>query len=154
MKSVYATSDKIDSVVKVYAKGSAGKTAPTYNAALNDTTIAIANASFASSAGYTTNDSVVYVHANGTVDYRTVSTANATNVVLSSGISVAGASGDYLYEVTQQDQWLVGHYGTGTGTNDTIDRTGAMLFATPGDSPLYVVLDGTATAVLSVSVEK
>jgi hypothetical protein len=97
---------------------------------------------------------VVYVHANGTVDYTTISSsANATNVTLAAGISVAGAAGDYLYEVTQQGAILLGIPGTGYGTNETINLAGD-LFATPGDSPLYVVVDGTSNALLQVTIDR
>lgn len=149
--SCNATTDKEDGVVKFYARGSAGKTAPTEEEVLSETEINIANASWNAAAGYTTNDMVVYVHANGTCDYRTVSAATATNVTLSSGISVAGASGDYLYEVTLQGEIIVGFDGAGVGTNDTINAQNC--FATPNDSPLYCVLDGTSNAVLTVTVE-
>jgi len=149
VKSVYATSDKLNGSVKFYARGGAGKEAPTTTHTNGATVIAVGN----SDSGFATSDSVVYVHANGTCDYRTLSGATTTNVTLSSGISVAGASGDYLYEVTQQGQIWVGFYGTGVGTNDTVATAGDV-FMTPGDSPLYCVLDGTSNAVLQVTTDQ
>lgn len=150
VKSINATSDKLNSAVTLYARPSSlSKYAPTATPSLSATHIKITNTGYA----LTTNNSCVYVHANGTCDYRTISTATLTNVTLSSGITVAGAAGDYLYEVTAQGAAVVGYYGTGTGTNDALNLSGD-LFAVPGDSPLYVVLDGSGTAKLMVTVDK
>ena len=151
--TIYASSDKLNSVVKVYAKGSAGKTAVTAAPTNGQTVIYIANASYAATGGYTTNDHVVYKHRDGTCDYATVSAATATNITLSSGVSQAGTTSDYVYEVTQQAEYLVGFYGTGSGTNDALNLTGEV-FTGPGDSPVYVVLDGTAHAKLNVTAKK
>lgn len=151
--SVYATSDKEDGAVAFYARGSAGKVAPSATPTNGQMVISVANASFDSSAGMTTNDRVVYVHADGTTDYRTISASTATSVTLSAGISVAGATGDYLYEVTQQGAIVVGFDGAAAGTNDTLAASGRV-YVTPADSPLYVVLDGTAACKLMVTVTK
>jgi len=146
---VDATSDLAGSVVKFYAKGGEGKVAPTTSPTNGATVIAISNSSY----GFTTNDTVVYQHSNGTAVYRTISSATTSNVTLNSGISVAGASGDYLYEITQQGQIYVGMYGTGIGTNDNKTAEG-MVFVSPGDSPVYVVLDGTSNTCLQVTIDR
>lgn len=150
IKSVYATTDKAGGVVKFYARGSAGKAAPTATPTNGATVIYISNPSYATSAGFYTNDVVTYVHANGTLDQTTVAACTASNVTLTAGITVAGATGDYLYELTQQGQILVGLAGTGAGTNDVLTTAGDV-FAVPGDSPCYVVLDGTSSATLQAT---
>lgn len=149
VESVYATSDKVSSAVKFYARGGAGKVAPTSSPALAATNILVSNTSYA----LTNNDHVVYVHANGTVLHSTISSCSTTNIGIANALAVAGASGDYVYEVTQQGEIIVGFYGTGTGTNDTLATSGTV-FVSPGDSPVYVVLDGTGTAKLQVTVDK
>ncbi len=150
VKSVSAASDKLASQVKFYARPSTvAKYAPLTVPDISATVIHLSH-----TAALTNSDSVVYVHANGTVDYTTISSsANATNVTLASGISIAGAAGDYLYKVTQQGAILLGIPGTGYGTNQTINLAGD-LFATPGDSPLYVVVDGTSNALLQVTIDR
>ncbi len=152
VKSVYAATDKAGGAVKFYARGSAGKAAPTELATNAADVIYIANPSFATTAGFTTNDMVVYVHANGVMDYTTIAGATASNVTLTAGITVAGASGDYLYELTQQGQILVGLAGAAVGTNDVLHTSGDV-FAVPGDSPCRAVLDGTSNAVLQATMQ-
>jgi hypothetical protein len=151
--SVYATTDKENGAVAIYARGSFGKAAPTSSPTNGADVVSVANANFAVAAGLTTNDSVVYVHANGTCAYRTISAATASTVTLSSALTTAGASGDYLYEVTQQGSIVVGFDGADAGTNDTLVTSGKV-FVTPADSPLYMVLDGTAACKLMATVSK
>jgi len=152
-KSIYATTDKEGGCVKLYARASAGKAAVTAAPTNGATVVYIANASYSAAAGFTTNDLVMYVHSNGTLDYTTVSAATATNITLAAGVSQAGSTDDYVYELSQQGEIIVGFDGTATGTNDTLATTGDV-FVTPGDSPLRAVLDGTATAKIQVTVDK
>ncbi len=149
VKSVCATCDKEDGAVKFYARGGAGKKAITTAQSAASTTCAVSNASY----GFTTNDTVVVVHANGTSEYRTISTASTTSVVLNSATSAALTTDGFIYEVTQLGQIVVGFDGAAAGTNDTVAVAGDV-FATPGDSPLYAVLDGTSNAVLQVTADK
>lgn len=146
IKSVYAATDLAGGVVKFYAIGGAGKLAPTAVPTNAADVIYVANTGNL----LTTNDVVVYVHANGTLDKTTVSANTSSNCTLAAGITVAGAAGDYIYEQTQQGQILVGLAGTAVGTSDVLNASGDV-FAVPGDSPCYVVLDGTSNAVLQVT---
>lgn len=144
VKSLFATTDKQGGVVKFYARSA--KAVP--NAVPTNAATVIA---FANTAAMTNSDIVCYVHANGTLDQTTISSATSSNVTLTAGITVAGASGDALYKLTQAGQILVGLYGTGAGTNDVLNVAGDI-FASPGDSPVYLVIDGTSSAVLQATV--
>jgi len=151
VKSIYATTDLVGGMVKLYARPvTLSRFAPTWNAASGATNIGItAN----TSAALTNGDTCVYVHKNGTCDKLTVLTAGSTNVYFTSGISALGTNGDYLYEVTLQGQILVGKAGTGVNTNDVLETSGDV-FATPADSPLYVVVNGTSNTLVHVTAEK
>jgi hypothetical protein len=148
VKSVYASTDKEDGAVKFYARGGAGRVAVLAAATNGATVITVANSSY----GLTNGDDVVYWHSNGAVEYDTIDAATTTNVTLTSGLSSAGTTSDYIYEITQQGQIVVGYDGAGEGISDALQTSGDV-FATPGDSPLYVVLDGTAATVLQVTVD-
>lgn len=100
-----------------------------------------------------TNDIVVYVHANGVVDKDVVAgPVTATNVTLTTGITTAWASGDYLYEVGLAGKIVVAD-NTAVGGTNKLANFGSDVFAVPGDSPLYVVMDGATNTCLSVTVK-
>lgn len=145
--AISASTDTPNGVAKFYVKS--GKYAPTETPGATATNILITNTGIV----VTNSDKVVYVHANGTVAYRTISLASATNVILSSALVVTGASGDYLYEVTQGGQMAVGTSATGPGTNTVVNVSGDALFVTPADSPLYVTLDSDTNTTLQVTVK-
>jgi hypothetical protein len=150
IKHIHAVSDKLGAVCKIYAKGGVGKVKCTSAASASATHIPITN----TGVGLTTNDPVVVVHATGNIEYRTLTGYNsATNVTLSSGLTYALTTSDYIYELAQGAEMLVGGFGTGAGTNDTFTATGEV-YAGPGDSPLYVVVDGTNVSKINATVEK
>jgi hypothetical protein len=137
-----------NSAVKFYAR-TGNAYAPTASQTNGALLIAVANSSLA----LTTNDVIMYVHANGTLDYDTIAgPITTTNITLTTGLTVAGASGDYIYELSQQGQIVVGYDGAGVGTNDGITVSGDV-FVTPGRSPLYAVLDSTSNATLQVTAD-
>ena len=144
VRGLYAKSDKAASVVKFYLRYlTAVPTAtPTNGAEI----IYISNASFASSAGFTTNDIVVYSHANGTLDRTTLSAATASNVTLAANITVAGATGDKLYKLTEQFELPLGA--------TSLNPAGSYICAVPGDSPLYIVADGTAVVSCAATTDR
>jgi hypothetical protein len=150
VKSLCATTDKAGGAVKFYARGGADKVLPSATPTNGAVVIDLVNTGHV----FTNGDIVVYAHASGVCDQTTIASATETNVTLTAGITEAGASGDALYEVTQQGQMLVGMLGTGVGTNDVLNISGDALFVTSGNSPLYVVLDGTAACVLQVIAGK
>jgi len=147
IKSVYAATDKAGGAVKFYARGGAGKLAPTATATNGATIISVANTGNL----LTTNDIVAYVHANGTIDQTTVTANTSSNCTLAAGITVAGSAGDYIYELTQQGQILVSEAVTDVSATAVLNTAGDVVFAILGDSPCYAVLDGTSNAVLQVT---
>jgi len=147
VKSVYATTDKEDGAVKIYARSGA-RLAPS-SAPTASTNVPLSNATYA----ITNSDAIVYVHADGVLDYRTITIADPTYVYLSSALSQAGSTADRIYELSQQGEIVVGFDGANTGTNDTLATAGEMVFSGPGDSPLYLVIDGTAACKLTATVD-
>lgn len=116
------------------------------------TEILITNPSASGGFVVTNSDKIVYCHANGTVDYDTVSSCSSTSVTMTTGYSIAWATGDYLYEVSQKHQIVVADSTAGVGTNKTANFQGDI-FAVPGDSPVYITLDNSTNGCLSVTVK-
>ena len=147
---VHAVSDKLGAVCKIYSRGGSGKTACTTAAAVSATHVPITN----TGVGLTTNDAVVIVHATGNVEYRTLTGYNsATNVTLSSGLTYAITTSDFIYELAQGAEMLVGGFGTGAGTNDTLTVSG-QVYASPGDSPVYIVVDGSNVSKVNATADR
>lgn len=121
---------------------SGSKLAPTANSTNGAQVVAIVNTAHVMS----TNDWIVYVHADGTMDTAQATASSLTSVTLGSGISSAGASGDFLYEVV---------------TNGVIPLTaatafnqdGPVMFATPNDSPLVIQTTSGTTNSLLITVD-
>jgi hypothetical protein len=144
VKSLQTSCDVALGAVKFYTR--TGKYAVTgTNSA---TVVKIANTTQA----VTNGDIVVYVHANGTINKDTIASCTTTNVTLSTGISIAWSSGDYLYEVEQSGQIVVADNSAAAGTNKLADFSGDV-FVIPADSPLYAVMDGATNTCLSITVE-
>ena len=152
VKSIDAMTDTLGGGITIYARSQswAGKLAPVVVPASNATTIVVAN-TFGNAGYMTTNDLVVYVHKNGILDYRTISSCTTTTIVLSSGITWPGAAGDYVYELENAYEIEIGGYGTGSGTNDYYHAAGD-LFISPGGSPVRVAGSGTTTCKVAVTV--
>lgn len=114
------------------------------------TTCTVVNTSYA----LTNSDTVVYVYASGaTPEYRTISSASTTAVVLSSALSSTTSASDKIYEVSLQGKITVGANGAGSGTNTLTSNIGDV-FATPADSPLYVSMQSTTNTLMQVTVNK
>lgn len=144
VKSLYVKSDKAGSVVKFYARGGAGRA--------NITTVSTSGAQVVSfsnpSAAFTTNDTVVYVHSDGTLLYTTVAGSETTgSVALTTGITKAGTLNDRLYEVTEQMELPV-------GASSALNPSAGWIFATPSDSPLYTVVDCSTSAVNAATTDR
>lgn len=148
VKGLFASSDKLNSVAKIYAR-SGNKVKPSSAQSVVGTTILMTNTGYA----FTNSDSVVVSHANGTVDYRTVSSATLTSIVVNANTSYALTTEGRVYEVSQQGEMLIGYKPTATSTNALLNLSGD-LFATPGDSPIYIVVDGTAACKVTATVDK
>jgi hypothetical protein len=146
--AVSASTDVTLGAVKFFARDS--KYLPTTVATNGATLIRIVNTGIA----VTNADKVVYMHASGVCDYTTISSATTTSATLTAGISVAGAAGDALYKITQAGQIVVGANATAVGTNALLNLAGECIFATPGDSPLYVTVDSGTNSCLQVTVRK
>ena len=148
VKCVCATTDKEDGAVKFYDWNEVATVSPTTAPTNLQTVIPISNSAYT----YTTNDTCVYEFASGAVLYRTISAATTSNVTINTALNAAGSTTDRLYELSQGGQIVVGFDGANSGTNDSINVAGDV-YITPGGSPLYVVLDGTAACTLQVTVE-
>lgn len=134
--------------VKFYARGGAGKKVVTLAAAAAVTNIYVENASY----GITNGDTVVIVPASGAApQFLTVGQASTTNFNVGTAITAAQTTSDYVYEVTQQGQVVVADNTAAAGTNKIYSEAGT-LFATPGDSPLYVTLSSATNTALQVTV--
>jgi len=138
--------DKTLGAVTIYAKDS--KYIPTANATNGATVILITNTGGA----VTTNDVVVYQHANGTVDQTTIASCTTTSVTLTAGITVAGATGDRLYKLATKNKITVADNTAAAGTNKLATFSG-KIFCAPGDSPIHVTMDSSTNSCLSVTVE-
>lgn len=142
VSAILAKSDKTTAAVKLYAVGGAGKVKPQTAATNGALTILVSNPS----AGFGTNDVVVYVYANGAAPLKTTVASSTTGtVVLASGLTQAGTTNDALYEVTQQGEISIG--------TTALNLAGDLVFATPGDSPLYVNADANTNIVLTVTTK-
>jgi len=126
------------------------KFAPTSTPTNNQSVIYITNTGIV----VTNSDTVIYQHVDGTLDYRTISSATSTNVTLSSGLSQAGSAGDYLYEIAVQGQIVVGGTTTGPGTNSVDTITGPVFVTPVGNSPVRAVLSSETNTALSVTLDK
>lgn len=116
------------------------------------TQVLITNPAASGGVAVTNNDIIVYVHKDGTLDKATVSSSTSTSVTMSAASTVAWASGDYLYDMTQGGQIIVADNTAANGTNKLTELSGEV-FAVPGDSPLYLVLSSTTNTALSATVE-
>ena len=150
VKTIYGRTDKQYGLLKLFARPTtSSKFAPATVPAISATVIHIAD-----NVGALTNgDRVVYAHANGVADQRILSAVSGTNVTLDSGISIAGAAGDYLYEVSLQGVYMAGTSGTTYGTDAALSLAGD-LFATPGDSPFLAILESTSNNCLTVTIDR
>lgn len=144
--AVSASTDKQNGAVKFYSRDTkfALAAVPTNG----ETTILVTT-----NAGIlcTNNNVVTYVHKNGTCDQTTVSSATATSITLAAGITVAGTATDYLYKLTQSGQMAVGSQANGPGTNTVLNVAGYTVFASPGDSPVYITVDSLTNSSLQAT---
>lgn len=129
--------------LRFFARGGAGRLAVTAAITNGATVVPLANTSI----GLTTNDRVVYVHANGVIDSTRVSDCTTSNITLAAGVTAAGTTKDYVYEVTQQ-------YQIGVGT-PPLNLSGDAIFYVPNESPLQVELSGVTNATaLGVTIDE
>ena len=147
---IFATSDLAAGTITLYARGSVNKVQPTVAATNGATVITFAN----TSQSYTNADHVVYVHSDGTLNSTTLSAGTTSNVTLTAGLAKAGTTDDYLYRLESFAVITVNENTGGTGTNDTLNIAGDMIWVTKSDSPLKAVLTGTTITNLSVTVNK
>lgn len=143
IKSIYATTDLAGGTVKIYAWNKVKTQSPTTAPAATNL-IDIDN----SDTQLDTSDYVMYVHADGTLDYRTVSSSTASNVTLNAVLSQTGSVSDRLYELTQQAQLDFDTAGAGVSTNKYGKFEGDVF---TGIGPIRVVQDGTSNAVVNVT---
>jgi hypothetical protein len=141
LTSLLAQGDDSTSTIKFYAWNQAAWKAPTANATNGATVISVSNAGLT----LTTNDIVVYVHASGAYEAAaTVTNATTTNVTLSAAITAAGASGDKIYELSQN--WQVNN------STVAVQVAGSQIYDAIG--PVYIVASGTGACSIAVNAEK
>lgn len=137
--AISAKSDKSTSVVKLYSFTGANRFQITTASTSGAQAVSFTNASQT----ITTNDVVVYVHSDGTVLGTTVASGVSTNgVTLATGLSKAGTTNDYIYELTQNFEASVG--------TTALNSFGFVAFDAPA-GPVYATLDGNTNATLSLT---
>lgn len=147
VKAISASCGADSKSVDMYVKDDSNALNPYTVSAVSVATCTVVNTGIT----VTNSDRVVYQHVNGKVDYRTVSSATATTIVLSSAPSVAYAAGDKIYELAQQGEFQLGV--TNTAGMASVIESGDPLVKTPADSPLYVEILGATNNIITVTVE-
>ncbi len=140
---VYAKSDKATSVLE--AQTAAAKRFPTAIATNAATVISLSNVG--NSFGDSTNNRVLYVHADGKIHDTTISASTASNITLTAGLTQAGAAGDAVYRMGTAAKWPV-------GSSAALTLSGGYIWAVPGDSPLRMVLDSSTNGYLTVTTDR
>ena len=138
--AVSASSDKSTSAIKFYTRAGAGKLYPFAAATNGAQTISVTNIANA----LNTNDTVVYAHTDGTMDYTTISSVTTNSITLAAGISESGVAGDAIYEVQQSGQMPLG--------TTAVNIAGYVAFVVPVDSPLVVSDDANTNATLMITI--
>ncbi len=142
VKSLFASSDSATATVKFYVK-SGDRVTPTVAPALAATVIECVNTDYA----LTNGDEVIYFHpAADAVDYRAISGATASNVTLSSGISVAGTLANQIYELTQGGEISLG--------TTAMSEQGDYLFVSATDSPVRIVVDSSTNGSVQATATR
>lgn len=141
VKNIYAVSDKADAVLALYQRDGdpVSVTAAATNAAL---VVSIDNAD----AEIEHPATVVIVHANGVVSAHETAAATATNVTLATGITQAADTSTRIYNVSQATAWPV-------GSSAPLWLAGEALWVTPGNSPLYAIVDSGTNSTLMVTID-
>lgn len=143
VKGLYAKSDKATAVLKFYSVGSEGMVTPTASPTSGAQVVSIENPAHAIS----TNDYVAYCHVSGAVDITTVAESATNSITLTTGVSEAGATGDQVYHLELAYQLPV-------GSTAALNPNGDFIYATPGNSPLYMLLDCSTNAALAATAIK
>lgn len=136
--------------LKIYAKGGAGRVTPSSYPSVATNVIPVSNSSYA----LTNSDIVVWYDTSADVsEKRTISSATTTNVTLDSAVTSIPATGDQLYEVTQQGQIDI-------TTNDTNEHLALRqyTFVSPADSPVYMIAStgggANSNVTMTVTVDR
>lgn len=134
-----ASSDKAASQVVIWERGGAGKIQVSAAPTNGQATVSLDNSGYA----LTNSDTFVYVYSDGTLDLGTISGATTTYITPDTAMGQDGSTEDYIYEL-QAASWI--ELGTNALTTD------GLIWRTDADSPLYIVVDGTATSRVSATV--
>lgn len=138
---LYCVSDAAASTVDFYTASGSGRNPIVTASTSGAQVIYIDNPAHACS----TNDVVVYVHSDGTLLKTTVASSTTNSVTLAAGISKAGTTSDYLFEVAAT-------YALPVGSSAALNPNGDI-YAVPPSSPLWVTLGSGTTATLAVSTD-
>jgi len=148
VKAANYSTDTSLGALTYYQRTTASPYYPTTAATSGATVVWAANTGIA----MTNGDHVVYQHSNGTVLKTTVASATATNVTLATGLTLAGATGDRLYDLEIGWVQVVGENLTAAGTNKVGTTTGDPLYVTRNDSPLYVQVNSETNSSVGVTI--
>jgi len=92
------------------------------------------------------NDVVVIQWANGTARKYTVSGATATSVTINATSTDALTTSDKVYEMVAAGSITIG--------SNAYSESGEALYATPGNSPLWIQADGTNGNYMVITIEQ
>jgi hypothetical protein len=152
VKSIQAKVAGEDGTLSVYA-GNGYKAQILKGVASSGTNLTVAQSSAVT---ITNGDTVVVVGKDGYALYSAVNNCSTGTIYLDTALGSAVTNGSYVYEVTLQGSIpFAGDRATVLGVTQVwMNVAGEALWATSGDSPLYIVAGSTTGATLQVTVEK
>lgn len=140
---LYLTGDTNPCQLIFYSRGSgAVRYAPSVTPTSGQSVIWFTNPSSA----VTTGNHVVYMHANGTVHKTTITAGTPTNATMAAALTLAGATGDYLYEIVPA--WQMTYAGT------AISEFGGNIYAVPPGWPLSLQMLGGTNSIIGVTTDR
>lgn len=140
--AISAISDAAGKLAKVYVRDAAGFYNPSAAATSTAVVVSVANTG---NALLVTNDVVVIVYADGSVQKTTISDNTATSITLADGLTSALTTSDKIYEMTQVYQATVG--------TTLVTPEGNPIVDVPADSPVFISLSAATNGNISATVK-
>ena len=138
--SILASSDVGTGAVKLYGR-SGSKVLASEAETNGQFTITVAD-----NLAITNADTIVYVYSDGATPLvTTAGVCTATSIKLGTAISQAGTTADAIYEIAQQGELKIG--------TTALNLAGYTVWASPGDSPVYITVNANTAAVLTATSE-
>jgi hypothetical protein len=145
VRSIYATTDKAASVIKIYGWNGVAAKSPSV-APTASTNVFLTNTGYA----ITNSDVIVYEYASGLAAARTVAVAEETWISLTAALPAAGSTSDRIYEVAQNAQLKYASTSAATNAPENGKFEGVVY---EGPGPLYLIQDSTAAGTLNATVD-